>query len=77
MRGRPNHLAVGSLAAMALMAAASETPEARRARGYARETWRIRLCFERMLTGIVKAHSCGFPNISRQQRRQLQRKGVL
>lgn len=68
--------AVFSLAAMAAMASACAAPADREKRLYQEDTRRIRRCFERMLGGISKAHDYGFPNISRQQRRQLARKGL-
>lgn len=68
---------IGALAAMAALAAMSATPEDREARIERERTREIRRCFEKMLAGISKAHGCGFPNISRQQRRALARKGLI
>lgn len=68
--------AIGALAGLAVLAAMSATPEDRETRIERERAREIRRCFKKMLVGIAKAHDCGFPNISRQQRRQFARKGV-
>lgn len=59
-----------SLAALAVMAAAGSGPY----RPSDPITNNLRRAFGRILTGIQKANDYGYPNISRQVRRQIERK---